>query len=134
MPNTTCHIMDVIKTTTDLVNIIVVHCAFWYHLCNLKNMKTLISCNFTKSNTHPWVFSCFLNCRNDTKSRNASHIDYLDYWLFDEMGSSASYILILNRLSIHYVGKIFQKTNISLSLDTHMHASFLENFVYVLNK
>ena len=28
--------------------------------------------NFTKTNTPPWVFSCFLNCTNATKSRNIS--------------------------------------------------------------
>ena len=32
------------------------------------------ACNFTKSNTSPFVFSRFLNCTNDTKSRNASQI------------------------------------------------------------
>ena len=32
------------------------------------------ACNFTKSNTPPWVFSRFLNRTNDTKSRNASQI------------------------------------------------------------
>ena len=31
-------------------------------------------CNFTKSNTPPWMFSRFLNCTNGTKSCNASHI------------------------------------------------------------
>ena len=29
-------------------------------------------CNLTKSNISPWVFSRFLNCTNDTKSRKAS--------------------------------------------------------------
>ena len=43
-------------------------CAIWYHLCNLRNVKNthggalLLACNFTKSNTPPWVFSRFLNC------------------------------------------------------------------------
>ena len=49
-------------------------CAIWYHLYVLKNVK----------NTHKRVlflvkfdgcFSLFLNCTNDTKSRNASHVD-----------------------------------------------------------
>ena len=36
------------------------------------------ACNFTKSNTRPWVFlKFFLNCANGTKSCKASHI----YWL-----------------------------------------------------
>ena len=32
------------------------------------------SLNFTKSSTPLWLFSCFLNCINGTKSRKASHI------------------------------------------------------------
>ena len=35
------------------------------------------ACNLTKSNTPPWVFSCFLNCTNGAKSRHASHVVYL---------------------------------------------------------
>ena len=41
-------------------------CAIWDHLYNLKNMKNihrevlLSACNFTKSNTPPWVFFTFL--------------------------------------------------------------------------
>ena len=41
-------------------------CAIWYHLYNLKNVKNthegvlLLACNFTKSNTPPWVFFTFL--------------------------------------------------------------------------
>ena len=31
----------------------------------------LLACNFTKSNTPPWVFFTFLNCTNGTKSRKA---------------------------------------------------------------
>ena len=31
----------------------------------------LLAGNSTKSNTPPWVFFTFLNCTNDTKSRNA---------------------------------------------------------------
>ena len=49
----------------------VMRCTIWYHLYNLKNMKityggVLLSvklqasaCNFTKSNTPPWVFFTF---------------------------------------------------------------------------
>ena len=47
------------------------HCAIWYHLYNLKNVK----------NTHGGVlilvtkiFSRFLNCTDGTKSLNASHL------------------------------------------------------------
>ena len=50
----------------------VMRCAIWYHLYNLKNVKNthgevlnLVkfqakACNFTKINTHPWVFFTFL--------------------------------------------------------------------------
>ena len=34
----------------------------------------LKACNFTKSDTPPWVFFTFLNCAHGTKSRNAPHI------------------------------------------------------------
>ena len=34
----------------------------------------LLACNFSKSNTHPWVFSRFLNCTSDTESRKAAHL------------------------------------------------------------
>ena len=34
----------------------------------------LLPCNFTKSNTPRWVFSRFLNCLSDIKSRKVSHI------------------------------------------------------------
>ena len=49
--------------------IYVMHCANWYHSCNLKNVKNthggvltfrLKACNFTESNTPPWAFSTFL--------------------------------------------------------------------------
>ena len=34
------------------------------------------ACNFTKSNTPPWVFSLFANCADGTKSRKASYIKF----------------------------------------------------------
>ena len=43
----------------------VLHCTIWYDLYNLKNMKNtdggfwLLTCNFTKSSTTPWVFFMF---------------------------------------------------------------------------
>ena len=52
--------------------------AIWYHLRNLKNVKNthgeaLIL--VTQSNSPPWVFfTFFLNCKNGTKSRKASHL------------------------------------------------------------
>ena len=33
-----------------------------------------LACNFTKSNTPPWVFPRFLNCTNVTKPRKTSHV------------------------------------------------------------
>ena len=60
-------------------------CAIWYHLYYLRDVKNthggvllLVNlkaeaCNFTKSNTPPWVvFTFFLNCTNGTKSPNAT--------------------------------------------------------------
>ena len=61
-------------------------CVICYHLHDIKNMKIThgevlllvilqaLSCNFTKSNTPPWVFFTFFICTNGTKSRNESHI------------------------------------------------------------
>ena len=51
----------------------VMRCAIWYHFYNSRNVKStnggvllLASacedCNSTENNTHPWVFSRFLNC------------------------------------------------------------------------
>ena len=70
--------------------IIVMRCAIWYHLYNLKNVK----------NTHRGVlflvklqaeakltllhecFSRFLNCKNGTKSCNAIHLFFALIWTF----------------------------------------------------
>ena len=70
-------------------------CAIRYHLHNLKNMNNthrgvlllVKACNFIKSNTPPLVFFTFLNCKNCTKSRKASHnhissISLTDFKLF----------------------------------------------------
>ena len=63
-----------IKWTLQLIY--VVYCTIWYHLYNLKNVE----------NTHGGVlildgcFSCFLNCTNGTKSRNASQMSF--FFLF----------------------------------------------------
>ena len=78
------------QLTIDLV----MFCAIWNHLYNFKNVKNtrggvlllvklqaisnkLNACNFTKSNTPPWVFSRFLNCTNGTKSCKTSHQNLL---------------------------------------------------------
>ena len=72
-----------------VVKTCVVRCAIWYHLKKKKKVKNthgrvllLVklqaeACILTKSNSPPWVFSCFLNCRNGAKSRHASHVVYL---------------------------------------------------------
>ena len=51
-------------------------CTIWYHLHNLKNVKNTQAsvCNFTKSNTLPWVFFTFFYYTNGTKSRKASYL------------------------------------------------------------
>ena len=61
-------------------------CVIWYHLYNLKNVKQtdggvllLVklqakACNHTKIDTPPWVFLCFLDCTNETKSSKTSRI------------------------------------------------------------
>ena len=63
----------------------VILCTIWYFLYNLKNTKNthgvvllllklqVSACNFTKSNTPPWVFFTFLNSVNGIKSSKASH-------------------------------------------------------------
>ena len=64
------------------------------HLKNMKKHEGVLllvilqaeACNFTKSNTLPWVFSCFLNSTNSTKSRKASQmiIEYFNFsWTLD---------------------------------------------------
>ena len=54
------------------MTLFVMRCAIWYHLYNLKNVKSThgevllsvklqaLACNFTESNTLPWVFFTFL--------------------------------------------------------------------------
>ena len=46
---------------------ILMRCAIWYHLHNLKNVRNthgglllLEACNFTNSNTPPWLFFTFI--------------------------------------------------------------------------
>ena len=47
--------------------------AMRYRLYNLKNVKNTHEGVLLFSNTPPWVFSRFLNCRNDAKSRKAPY-------------------------------------------------------------
>ena len=46
-------------------------------------LRGLVACNFTKSNTPPWVLSLFLNCTNSNKSRNASRLLELNLLVFE---------------------------------------------------
>ena len=56
-------------------------CTIWYHLYNLKNVKNthggvllLVKLQALKVTLFHGCFSGFLNYKNDTKSRKASHI------------------------------------------------------------
>ena len=63
--------------------------SIWYHLYNLKNVKNTHRGVLPLVNLQPatllkvtllhWCFSRFLNCRNGTKSRNASHINIIKH-------------------------------------------------------
>ena len=62
----------------------VMRCAIWYLLYNLKNVKNthggvlfLVKGTLLKGTLLHGCFSRFLNCTNDSKSRNASNI-YFD--------------------------------------------------------
>ena len=61
--------------------IFVMFCAIWYHLYNSKNVKNthrrvLLLVKLKVTLPHE-CFSCFLNCTKGTKSRSASHFEYL---------------------------------------------------------
>ena len=63
------------------------HCAIWYHLYNLKNVKLKPATLLKLALLHV-CFSRFLNCANGTKSRNAPHIrlknrNRLDFLCFE---------------------------------------------------
>ena len=61
-----------IYETRDFISVYVMRCVIWYHLYNSKNVKNThggvsrlvklqaSACNFTKSNTPPWVFFTFV--------------------------------------------------------------------------
>ena len=60
-------------------------CAIWYHLYNLKNVKStyekvlfkVAACNLLKVTLLQGCFSGFLNCTNSTNSRKSSHMFYI---------------------------------------------------------
>ena len=84
----------------------VMRCAILYYLHNFQNVKNthggvLIlvklqaeAWNCTKINTPPWVLSLFLNCRNGTKSRNASHMQCIRPHRRANLQSSSQYDVI----------------------------------------
>ena len=78
-------------------------CAIWYHLYNLKNMKTtngggilLIkfqaeACSFTKRTLAHGYFSSFLNCTSSTRSCKVSHM----FFFFDELWRNKTLIIVI---------------------------------------
>ena len=64
-----CHIPRILHE-------IVVRCVIWYHLYNLKNLKSTHGGVLILITLLHGYFSRFLNCTNATKSCSASHIDY----------------------------------------------------------
>ena len=62
-------------------------CAIWYHLYNLKNVKNthggvLKACNFTKSNTPPWVFFTFFGLYSWYQiPQNITNINRIQYFV-----------------------------------------------------
>ena len=61
--------------------IVVMRCAIWYHLYNLKTVKNthggmllLVKVILVQVITLHGCFSRFLNCTNDTKSRKTSQL------------------------------------------------------------
>ena len=67
-------------------------------LLTFHGINLIQACNFTKTNTPPWVFLRFLNCANGTESHNAPYI-----WLSDifmtHAKKSTNIILITKRFS-----------------------------------
>ena len=80
----------------------------------------LKACNFTKSNIPPWVFSRFLNCKNDTKSCNTSHIFYIMLYplimsakkSFEKSAHTITYEILWNNCCI--MRKLKEKLNLVL--------------------
>ena len=73
------------KKSKSLLQYIVMCCAIWYHLLILKNVKNThggvlllvkLQAFLLKVTLLHGCFSCFLNCKNDTKSCKASHMTY----------------------------------------------------------
>ena len=60
------------------------------------------ACDFTKSNTLPWVFFTLLNCINNPKSRKASHI-----FKFEPNCKTFDYIFKKQKLLISFKFRFF---------------------------
>ena len=77
------------------------------------------TCNFTKSNTPPWVFLCLLNCTNGTKSRKASDISvYL---------SISVYMYIYIYLSIYFSLYLYLYLYLSIYKESKIILTMAEN-------
>ena len=77
------HYLEVIAVILRFLSI-VMFCAIWYHVYNLKNVKNihggvLLLVTWLKLTLLHGCFSHFLNCTNGTKLRKASHT-VLDFW------------------------------------------------------
>ena len=80
------------------LSVIVMLCAVWYHLHDLKNVKNIHggvlflvklqanACNFTNSSTPPWVFfSRFLNRKNNTKLSQALYMLIIGQFILEKV-------------------------------------------------
>ena len=85
---------------------LVIRCAIWYHLHNLKNVKIthggqllggMLPATLLKVTLLLGCFSRFLNCTNGTKSRKAPHILKIHRFR----------ILKVSDLEIHRINQIF---------------------------
>ena len=93
-----CQVATFLKTDFIMVFVLVyiffeyvTLCTIWYHLYNFKNLKRthrrvllLVKlhkdiCNFSKSNTHPWVFSTFSYIVKMVPNCAKRHI-WTDFW------------------------------------------------------
>ena len=85
-------------------------CAIWYHLYNFKNLKRthrrvllLVKlhkdiCNFSKSNTHPWVFSTFSYIVVKMVPNCAKRHIWTDFWYERSTGLDHDRGLLSNQI------------------------------------
>ena len=84
------------------------------------------ACNFTKSNTFPWVFLRFLNCTNGTKSRNASLKNYKMWvlWINNKLHISVKFLTFT---------KFFQNSTAKTILEDNVTALWFGRPKYICN-